>query len=98
MRLPPRSPRTDTLVPYTTRFRSQNPANFKRSPATLYGVDAHKASALHQTFNELREQLDYRPDTLVWNAEAGLLDTLHEGRAARLEYADRKSTRLNSSH
>ncbi|WLH14560.1 FAD/NAD(P)-binding oxidoreductase [Pseudomonas hefeiensis] len=65
----------------------QQPANFKRSPAKLYGFEAHKASALHQTFNELREQLDYRPDTLVWNAEAGLLDTLHEGRAARLEYA-----------
>ena len=35
----------------------------------------------------MRGQLDYRPDTLVWNAEAGLLDTLHEGRADRLEYA-----------
>ncbi|MCQ6259710.1 NAD(P)/FAD-dependent oxidoreductase [Pseudomonas sp. Q11] len=65
----------------------QQPLNFKRSPAKLYGFEAHKASALHQTFDELREQLDYRPDTLVWNAEAGLLDTLHEGRAARLEYA-----------
>ena len=63
------------------------PANFKRSPAKLYGFEAHKASALHQTLDELREQLDYRPDTLVWNAEAGLLDTLHEGRADRLEYA-----------
>ena len=65
----------------------QQPANFKRSPAKLYGFEAHKASALHQTFDALREQLDYRPDTLVWNAESGLLDTLHEGRAARLEYA-----------
>ena len=67
-------------------YRRQ-PANFKRSPAKLYGFEAHKASALHQTLDELREQLDYRPDTLVWNAEAGLLDTLHEGRADRLEYA-----------
>ncbi|SDA39630.1 NADPH-dependent 2,4-dienoyl-CoA reductase, sulfur reductase [Pseudomonas sp. NFACC15-1] len=67
-------------------YRRQ-PANFKRSPAKLYGFEAHKASALHQTLDELREQLDYRPDTLVWNAEAGMLDTLHEGRADRLEYA-----------
>lgn len=67
-------------------YRRQ-PANFKRSPAALYGFEANKANALHQTLDELREQLDYRPDTLVWNAEAGLLDTLHEGRAARLEYA-----------
>ncbi|MCP2071549.1 UNVERIFIED_ORG: NADPH-dependent 2,4-dienoyl-CoA reductase/sulfur reductase-like enzyme [Pseudomonas lini] len=66
-------------------YRRQ-PANFKRSPAKLYGFEAHKANAIHQTLDELREQLDYRPDTLVWNAEAGLLDTLHEGRADRLEY------------
>lgn len=67
-------------------YRRQ-PANFKRSPAKLYGFEAHKANAIHQTLDELREQLDYRPDTLVWNAEAGLLDTLHDGRADRLEYS-----------
>ncbi|MBL0844677.1 NAD(P)/FAD-dependent oxidoreductase [Pseudomonas mediterranea] len=67
-------------------YRRQ-PANFKRSPAKLYGFEAHKAQSIHQTIDELRNQLDYRPDTLVWNAEAGLLDTLHEGRAARLEYS-----------
>ena len=67
-------------------YRRQ-PANFKRSPSRLYGFEAHKATALHQTADALRGQLDYRPDTLVWNAEAGLLDTLHQGRAARLEYA-----------
>lgn len=66
-------------------YRRQ-PANFMRTPNQLYGFEAHKASALHQTVDELREQIDYRPDTLVWNAEAGLLDTLHEGRAARLAY------------
>ncbi|WP_210643753.1 FAD-dependent oxidoreductase [Pseudomonas sp. Tri1] len=66
-------------------YRRQ-PPNFKRSPAKLYGFEAHKANAIHQALDELREQLDYRPDTLVWNAEAGLLDTLHEGRADRLEY------------
>ncbi|AXP02437.1 FAD/NAD(P)-binding oxidoreductase [Pseudomonas fluorescens] len=67
-------------------YRRQ-PANFKRPPAKLYGFEASKANAIHQTLDALREQLDYRPDTLVWNAEAGLLDTLHEGRTARLEYA-----------
>ncbi|MGN8278109.1 FAD-dependent oxidoreductase [Pseudomonas sp. SMN5] len=67
-------------------YRRQ-PANFKRSAVGLYGFEAHKANAIHQTLDTLREQLDYRPDTLVWNAEAGLLDTLHEGRADRLEYA-----------
>ncbi|WP_420232892.1 FAD-dependent oxidoreductase [Pseudomonas sp. ABY48] len=67
-------------------YRRQ-PANFKRSPGKLYGFEAPKANAIHQTLDTLREQLDYRPDTLVWNAEAGLLDTLHAGRADRLEYA-----------
>lgn len=67
-------------------YRRQ-PANFKRSPTRLYGFEAHKATAIHETADALRGQLDYRPDTLVWNAEAGLLDTLHQGRAARLEYA-----------
>jgi NADPH-dependent 2,4-dienoyl-CoA reductase/sulfur reductase-like enzyme len=67
-------------------YRRQ-PANFKRSPVKLYGFEASKASALHQTIDELREHLDYRPETLVWNAEDGALDTLHEGRAARLEFS-----------
>jgi NADPH-dependent 2,4-dienoyl-CoA reductase/sulfur reductase-like enzyme len=67
-------------------YRRQ-PANFTRSSDKLYGFEAAKANAIHQTLEELRQQLDYRPDTLVWNAEAGQLDTLHEGRAARLDYA-----------
>ncbi|MHC8377988.1 FAD/NAD(P)-dependent oxidoreductase [Pseudomonas sp. MDT1-16] len=67
-------------------YRRQ-PANFKRSPDKLYGFEAGKASVLHQTIDALREQLDYRPETLVWNAEDGALDTLHEGRAARLAFS-----------
>jgi len=67
-------------------YRRQ-PINFKRSPVKLYGFEAPKASALHQTIDELREQLDYRPETLVWNAEDGALDTLQDGRAARLEFS-----------
>ncbi|MGJ7518590.1 FAD-dependent oxidoreductase [Pseudomonas baetica] len=67
-------------------YRRQ-PANFKRSPVKLYGFEARKANALHQTIDTLREQIDYRPDTLVWNAEDGALDTLHDGRAARLEFS-----------
>ncbi|WP_260954856.1 FAD/NAD(P)-dependent oxidoreductase [Pseudomonas citri] len=67
-------------------YRRQ-PANFRRSPTTLYGFEAHKANALHQTLDGLRGQLDYRPDTLVWNAEDGLLDTLQDGRVDRVEYA-----------
>lgn len=67
-------------------YRRQ-PENFKRSAVKLYGFEARKASALHQTIDTLRGQLDYRPETLVWNAEDGALDTVHEGRASRLEFS-----------
>ena len=67
-------------------YRRQ-PANFKRSAVKLYGFEARKANALHQTIDTLREQLDYRPETLVWNAEDGTLDTLHDGHAARLAFS-----------
>jgi len=67
-------------------YRRQ-PANFKRSAVMLYGFEARKANALHQTLDGLREQIDYRPDTLVWNAESGALDTLYENRATRLEFS-----------
>ncbi|VVN18778.1 Hydrogen cyanide synthase subunit HcnB [Pseudomonas fluorescens] len=67
-------------------YRRQ-PANFKRSAVALYGFEARKAHALHQTIDALREHLEYRPETLVWNAEDGALDTLHEGHAARLEFS-----------
>ncbi|NWA26021.1 FAD-dependent oxidoreductase [Pseudomonas gingeri] len=67
-------------------YRRQ-PENFRRSPVKLYGFEARKAVAIHQTLDGLREQLDYRPDTLVWNAEDGALDTLQQGRAGRLEYS-----------
>ncbi|RBH59844.1 MULTISPECIES: FAD/NAD(P)-binding oxidoreductase [Pseudomonas] len=66
-------------------YRRQ-PENFRRSPVKLYGFEARKAVAIHQTLDRLREQLDYRPDTLVWNAEDGALDTLQQGRAGRLDY------------
>jgi NADPH-dependent 2,4-dienoyl-CoA reductase/sulfur reductase-like enzyme len=67
-------------------YRRQ-PVNFKRSAVKLYGFEARKANALHQTIDALRDQLDYRPETLVWNAEAGALDTVHEARATRLEFS-----------
>jgi NADPH-dependent 2,4-dienoyl-CoA reductase/sulfur reductase-like enzyme len=65
----------------------QQPANFRRPAKALYGFEADKAQALHSTLEQLREQIDYRPETLVWNAEDGALDTLRDGRAARLEFS-----------
>lgn len=38
-----------------------------RSYKARYGSEAHKAEALHKTFDHLRDAIDYRPETLVWN-------------------------------
>ncbi|AZF47542.1 MULTISPECIES: NAD(P)/FAD-dependent oxidoreductase [unclassified Pseudomonas] len=67
-------------------YRRQ-PMNFQRSAKQLYGFEAGKAQAVHRTLDELAPLIDYRPDTLVWNAEDACLDTLTEGRAERVEYS-----------
>lgn len=66
-------------------YRRQ-PENFKRSAKALYGFDASKAEAVHSTLDGLRNEIDYRPETLVWNAEAQTLDTLCNGVAAQVPY------------
>lgn len=53
------------------------PSNFKRPAQTLYGFEVTRAMAVHSTFDTLTHQIDYRPDSLVWNAQSGLLDVLH---------------------
>ncbi|WP_054899712.1 NAD(P)/FAD-dependent oxidoreductase [Pseudomonas sp. NBRC 111131] len=60
----------------------QQPAHFRRSAKTLYGFEAAKAQALHTALEQLHGKLDYRPETLVWNAEHPVLDTLHQGQVA----------------
>ncbi|OLY74287.1 FAD/NAD(P)-binding oxidoreductase [Pseudomonas sp. ATCC PTA-122608] len=67
-------------------YRRQ-PANFQRSAKQLYGFEAGKATVLHRTMDELATLVDYRPETLVWNAENGRLDMLNNGHAESIEYA-----------
>ncbi|MDY0831134.1 FAD/NAD(P)-dependent oxidoreductase [Pseudomonas sp. SED1] len=67
-------------------YRRQ-PANFQRSAKQLYGFEAGKATALHRTMDELATLVDYRPETLVWNAENGRLDMLNNGHGESIEYA-----------
>ena len=67
-------------------YRRQ-PANFQRSAKQLYGFEAGKATAAHRTLDALAPLIDYRPETLVWNAEDGRLDMLNNGHAESLEYA-----------
>ena len=53
------------------------PAHFQRTAQTLYGFEAARAQAVHGAFDGLQSQIDYHPDSLVWNAQGGLLDVLH---------------------
>jgi NADPH-dependent 2,4-dienoyl-CoA reductase/sulfur reductase-like enzyme len=53
-------------------YRRQ-PVGFTRGYEQLYGTEADKAAALHSCFESLRPLIDYRPATLAWNIEPGLL-------------------------
>lgn len=66
-------------------YRRQ-PENFRRDAKALYGFEAGKAVAVHQAIDELASQIDYRPQTLVWNAEDQRLDTLHLNQAQSIDY------------
>jgi len=66
-------------------YRRQ-PDNFRRPYEKLYGTEAARARALHETFDVLREQVDYRPETLVWSMGGKTLHTVREGRHAAVEY------------
>lgn len=39
-----------------------------RSAKDLYGADSRRASALDRAFGDIKERIDYRPSTSVWNA------------------------------
>lgn len=62
------------------------PGNFQRRANQLYGFEARKAQAVHQTLDAMSAQIDYRPDTLVWNAEDGHLHTLSQQRVGTVQY------------
>lgn len=64
----------------------QQPENFQRSAKSLYGFEASRAVAVHQSLDALATRIDYRPQTLVWSAEQGRLDTLHDGCVGHVDY------------
>ena len=49
-------------------YRRQ-PEGFTRTYEALYGTEAERAHSLHRDFDALRANIDYVPDTLVWNIE-----------------------------
>jgi NADPH-dependent 2,4-dienoyl-CoA reductase/sulfur reductase-like enzyme len=52
----------------------QQPPNFQRTPRQLYGFESEAAKAVHATFAQIAERIDYRPNELVWGADARALE------------------------
>lgn len=66
-------------------YRRQ-PENFKRRYTALYGFEAGKARALHNTFDGLLDAIDYRPETLAWNIAGNTLHLVREDVADTLDF------------
>ena len=64
----------------------QPPEGFKRPASALYGFEARKAQAVHATLEAVKDRLDYRPGTLVWNIEGGVAQTLGPNGVGRIGY------------
>jgi hydrogen cyanide synthase HcnB len=64
----------------------QQPANFRRRAAALYGFEAARAQAVHAAMVDLASKVDYQPRTLAWNAGQGKLDLLCGARTTPLPY------------
>jgi NADPH-dependent 2,4-dienoyl-CoA reductase/sulfur reductase-like enzyme len=66
-------------------YRRQ-PDGFFRAYPSLYGTEAARAQALHQSFGALRGRMEYYPDTLAWNVADGHLHLLETGRSFALPF------------
>ena len=64
----------------------QPPEGFRRPPSALYGFEARKARAVHAALAAVREDIDYRPGTLVWNIEDGIAQTLGPEGVGRIAF------------
>jgi len=64
----------------------QPPEATQRERRDLYGFEAGRAAAVLDRFEFLLPQIDYRPDTLVWQIEANALQVLHAGRTRTLAF------------
>ncbi|SAK84218.1 BFD/(2Fe-2S)-binding domain-containing protein [Caballeronia pedi] len=66
-------------------YRRQ-PEGFTRTYETLYGTEAQRARALHESFDALRAKIDYVPDTLVWNIEPNAVHVVSGTRHRKLAF------------
>src|SRR3546814_2425877 len=109
LRRPPRVTRTDTLLPYTTLFRSrphQLRAECALNPTSAVAAEiALRRIARTAEGHAPARGCDDAHGHLVPGQRAGLIGRDYAGGATRLhgremphDGVDRKSTRLNSSH
>src|SRR3546814_14443889 len=97
IRRPPRSTRTDTLFPYTTLFRSARLGDIARDLG-----DTERAAQLVAGLPAIGDPAEIREG--IGDDLPGLLRGQHHGGRGIMPHefdaggADRKSTRLNSSH
>ncbi|BBK31631.1 NADPH-dependent 2,4-dienoyl-CoA reductase/sulfur reductase-like enzyme [Stella humosa] len=68
-------------------YRRQ-PPGFSRPAKAVYGFEAGRAEGVHGAFDALAGSIDHRPETLVWNIQAGAVHTAPAGGGAvgRVEY------------
>jgi NADPH-dependent 2,4-dienoyl-CoA reductase/sulfur reductase-like enzyme len=64
----------------------QRPQGFETDARAIYGFDAAKARALHSAFERVRPKIDYRPATLAWNVQEGVLHLYSNGRFSSEPY------------
>ncbi|MGJ5182019.1 FAD-dependent oxidoreductase [Bradyrhizobium oligotrophicum] len=57
-----------------------------RDARARYGSEGAKATRLHRDFAALGAEVDYRPNTLLWNLRDGVADSLREGISRRISY------------
>ncbi|MCK1713348.1 MULTISPECIES: NAD(P)/FAD-dependent oxidoreductase [unclassified Bradyrhizobium] len=68
------------------RIYQRQPGGFHRTARALYGFEAAKARAIHDTFDQLRTSVDFRPRTLAWNLRPGVIDTISDGKARAVPF------------
>ncbi len=66
-------------------YRRQ-PDNFTRPYAKLYGSVATAAQALHESFDALRDKIDYWPEALAWNIVDQKVHVVKDERTTALPY------------
>lgn len=67
-------------------YRRQ-PEGFTRGYEALYGAEAARAQAVHETFDALKDRMDYWPETLVWNVSEGQVWTHRDEVADAVPYS-----------